>query len=73
MQHACMHACVFACIFACVVASGHGCDNMTVVLVDVSQKLREKEATAARVVLYGGGEDLYLGQDEAEFDAEDED
>ncbi|OEH73951.1 protein phosphatase 2c domain-containing protein [Cyclospora cayetanensis] len=54
-------------------SEGHGCDNMTVVIVDLSTKLREKGCSSARVVLYGGGEDLYLGQDEAEFEAEDDD
>ncbi|KAL8435018.1 hypothetical protein ACSSS7_002776 [Eimeria intestinalis] len=54
-------------------SEGHGCDNMTVVLVDVSTKLREKGCSSGKIVLYGGGEDLYLGQDEAEFEADDDD
>lgn len=54
-------------------SEGHGCDNMTVVIVDVSTKLREKGCSSGKIVLYGGGEDLYLGQDEAEFEADDED
>ncbi|KAL8444773.1 hypothetical protein Emed_006088 [Eimeria media] len=54
-------------------SEGHGCDNMTVVIVDVSTKLREKGCSSGKIVLYGGGEDLYLGQDEAEFEADDDD
>lgn len=46
---------------------------MTVVIVDVSTKLREKGCASGKTVLYGGGEDLYLGRDEAEFEADDED
>lgn len=54
-------------------SEGHGCDNMTVVIVGVSTKLREKGCASGKIVLYGGGEDLYLGQDEAEFEADDGD
>lgn len=54
-------------------SEGHGCDNMTVVVVELSTKLREKGCSSRKIVLYGGGEDIYLGQDEAEFEAEDED
>ncbi|KAL8426891.1 hypothetical protein Efla_002499 [Eimeria flavescens] len=54
-------------------SEGHGCDNMTVVIVDVSTKLREKGCSSGKIILYGGGEDLYLGQDEAEFEADDDD
>lgn len=46
---------------------------MTVVIIDVSSKLREKGPSSLKVALYGGGEDLYLGQEEAEFEADDDD
>ena len=59
-------------VFLLYIRAGHGCDNMTVVIVDVSTKLRENGCSSGKIVLYGGGEDLYLGQDEAEFEADDE-
>ncbi|CDJ68636.1 protein phosphatase 2C, putative, partial [Eimeria necatrix] len=56
-------------------SEGHGCDNMTVVLVGLSAELKGKvsRAAKAKICLYGGAPDLYLGQDEADYEALDDD
>ncbi|CDJ52044.1 hypothetical protein EBH_0046400 [Eimeria brunetti] len=64
-------------------SEGHGCDNMTVLVVDLARDLLQKgdscssssssSSSSSKIVLYGGGEDLYLGQDEAEFEGEGDD
>ena len=59
------------------VCKGHGCDNMTVLAVDLARDLLQQgdssSSSSSKIILYGGGEDLYLGRDEAEFEGDDDD
>lgn len=47
---------------------------MTVVVVEIGSKLREQgpEAAAQQIVLYGGGEDLYLGKEEPDYEGDED-
>ncbi|PFH38577.1 protein phosphatase 2C domain-containing protein [Besnoitia besnoiti] len=57
-------------------SEGHGCDNMTCLVVELSSVLKRGKKTAAEeehIVLYGGIEDKYLGRDEKQFESDDND
>ncbi|KEP63679.1 UNVERIFIED_CONTAM: protein phosphatase 2C domain-containing protein [Hammondia hammondi] len=53
-------------------SEGHGCDNMTCLIVELSSCLKSAATTTAdaRITLYGGCEDKYLGRDENQFESD---
>nr|CEL67432.1 TPA: Protein phosphatase 1G [Neospora caninum Liverpool] len=55
-------------------SEGHGCDNMTCLIVELSSSLKAGPKTSEEpITLYGGGEDKYLGRDENQFESDDND
>eukprot|EP00070_Physeter_catodon_P048761 XP_028355655.1 probable protein phosphatase 2C 11 [Physeter catodon] len=56
-------------------SEGHGCDNMTCLVVELSSHVKKHRARALRreekIVLYGGGDDKYLGCEEKQFESDD--